>query len=367
MHLRLVVTQGISDSTINMLAAIGVSSIVYVATLDSMDISAGTFGAFLGAMVMILAPLRRLTSLNSNIQQGIAAGESIFDLLDAPVEDRGGEHRVNRARGEVRYDQVEFAYEDEKGAVLRDIDLTIGAGETVAFVGRSGSGKTTLVSLLPRFYDASGGRVLLDGVDTREYALDNLRAHIALVSQDVSLFNASIADNIAYGATGEVDRAEIEAVARAAHVTEFVEGLPLGLDTLVGDRGVLLSGGQRQRISIARALLKRAPVLILDEATSALDTHSERHIRAALDDLVRGRTTLVIAHRLSTIENADRIVVLHEGRVVETGSHAELLRRAGHYADLHRLQLTHAASPDADAPDGNAPDGDATEAQLGAS
>ncbi|MEM9385793.1 MAG: lipid A export permease/ATP-binding protein MsbA [Pseudomonadota bacterium] len=338
LHMRLVVAQGASDASIMMLAAIGVASIVFVATLETMEITAGSFAAFLGAMTLMMAPLKRLTGLNSSLQQGIAAGENIFALLDSPVEHTGGELRVGRARGEVNFERVGLAYDPSKGYVLRDIDLQISAGETVAFVGRSGSGKTSLVSLLPRFYEVSEGRITLDGRALGDYALDSLRDQIALVSQDVTLFNDTIAANIAYGAPRSVSPQELDAVARAAHVSEFAQALPQGLQTQVGDRGVLLSGGQRQRISIARALLKGAPILILDEATSALDTQSEHHIRAALETLVRGRTTLVIAHRLSTIENADRIVVLHDGQIVEQGPHSSLLAKNGHYASLHQLQ-----------------------------
>ncbi len=337
-HLRLVVAQALSDATIMLLASIGVASIVFVATLERMDITAGSFAAFLGAAMLIMAPLKRLTNLNSNLQQGIAAGQSIFALLDEPVETRGGKLQVERVRGDVCFEHVSFAYSSAKGSVLRDVSVEVKAGETVAFVGRSGSGKTTLVSLLPRFYDPQSGRILLDGVDVREYSLTNLRSHIALVSQDVTLFNDTIANNIAYGAVAPVTPERLREAAEAAHVTEFTDAMPQGLDTLVGDRGVMLSGGQRQRISIARALLKSAPILILDEATSALDTHSERHIREALVPLMTGRTTLVIAHRLSTVESADRIVVLHHGRIVESGSHGELLARDGHYAALYRMQ-----------------------------
>jgi subfamily B ATP-binding cassette protein MsbA len=350
-HMRLVVAQTLSDATIMMLAAIGVASIVFVASLESMDVTAGSFAAFLGAVMLIMAPLKRLTNVNSALQQGIAAGQSIFELLDQPTEDRGGDLVVERAQGHVVFEDVSFAYQRAKGPVLRHVDLEIQPGETVAFVGRSGSGKSTLVSLLPRFYDPDEGRILLDGHALRDYDLASLRDQIALVSQDVTLFNDTIARNIAYGSLKEPSPAQIRTVAEAAHVTEFADTLPNGLDTLVGDRGVLLSGGQRQRISIARALLKGAPILILDEATSALDTESERHIRAALDNLIVGRTTLVIAHRLSTIENADCIVVLHNGEIVERGTHAELLTLGGHYAALHRMQYgaaQRAAVPAAD-------------------
>jgi subfamily B ATP-binding cassette protein MsbA len=271
------------------------------------------------------------------IQQGIAAGESIFELLDEPTEPTGGAQRAERVRGEVQFDHVSFSYPAGKGIALRDIDLKVDSGEMVAFVGRSGSGKSTLVNLLPRFYEVDSGAVKVDGMNVREYELHGLREQIAVVSQDVVLFNDTIRANIAFGR--EVPLAQIEHAARAAYVMEFVKDLPLGLDTIVGDRGVLLSGGQRQRIAIARALLKNAPILILDEATSALDTEAERIIQRALEDLMQNRTTLVIAHRLSTVEKADRIFVLDSGRIVESGTHADLIARNGQYAALHRMQF----------------------------
>jgi subfamily B ATP-binding cassette protein MsbA len=242
-------------------------------------------------------------------------------------------------RGEVEFRDVSFEYASENGVVLHGISLTVPAGSTLAIVGRSGSGKSTLVSLLPRFYDPTGGVVLIDGVDIRDYHLSDLRRQMSLVSQEVVLFNESIRNNIVFGAT-DITEAQLQAAASAAYVLEFAQQLPQGLDTIVGDRGVLLSGGQRQRIAIARALLRDTPILILDEATSSLDTAAERHIQYALDRLVRNRTTLVIAHRLSTIEGADRILVMSDGRVVESGGHAELLARHGVYAELHRLQFS---------------------------
>jgi subfamily B ATP-binding cassette protein MsbA len=271
------------------------------------------------------------------MQQGIAAAQSIFEMIDEPPEPPGRGRVVARVRGAVEFRDVSFAYERGKGAALKGVSLQVEPGESVAIVGRSGSGKSTLVNLLPRFYDVQSGGVLIDGIDVGEYDLRSLREQIAVVSQDVVLFNDTIRNNIAFGR--EVSADALEQAAEAAHVLEFIRDQPAGLDTLVGDRGVLLSGGQRQRIAIARALLKNAPLLILDEATSALDTEAERHIQAALAQLVRNRTTFVIAHRLSTVEAADRIIVLDSGIIAESGTHAELLARGGLYSQLHRLQF----------------------------
>jgi subfamily B ATP-binding cassette protein MsbA len=260
-------------------------------------------------------------------------------VLDSPPEPRGGAQPLKRARGEVQFRDVSFEYAIEKGAVLHHIDVSVPAGATVAIVGHSGAGKSTLVSLLPRFYDPTGGAVLIDGVDIREYRVADLRRQMSLVSQEVVLFNDSIRNNILFG-LADVSEAQLLAAAGAAYVMEFVEHLPQGIETMVGDRGVLLSGGQRQRIAIARALLRDTPILILDEATSALDSAAERHIQAALDQLVRNRTTFVIAHRLSTVERADRILVLSDGAIIESGPHAELLARGGAYAELYRMQFS---------------------------
>jgi subfamily B ATP-binding cassette protein MsbA len=336
-HMRLAAAKAIGEPVIMQVGAFGIAVVIYFATTSGL--TPGDFVSFLSAMLLVTAPLKRLTNINASLQQGIAAGQSIFALLDTPVEEGGQRKLQGRARGDVEYRSVTFAYSAEKGAVLRDVSLVIPAGRTVAFVGKSGSGKTTLVSLLPRFYDPDEGQVLLDGHDIREYTLPSLREQIALVSQEVVLFNDTIANNIAYGSLAGASREQITQAARAANVLAFAEDLPEGLDTLVGDRGVLLSGGQRQRIAIARALLKDAPVLILDEATSALDSESERQIQLALEELMRNRTTLVIAHRLSTTERADLIVVLADGRIVETGTHAELLARNADYANLHRMQF----------------------------
>jgi subfamily B ATP-binding cassette protein MsbA len=303
------------------------------------DISVGTFMSFVVAMGLLLPPVKRLTSVNAHLQRGIVAAQSLFDLLDTDTEADTGARVFGRSSGHVEYLGVGHEYDPEKGPVLRDVTLEIAPGEAVAFVGRSGSGKTTLVSLLPRFYDATFGQILIDGVDVRELTLESLRDQISLVTQDVVLFNDTVANNIAYGKKGDVDAAEIERVAQAAHALSFIRDLPGGFETLIGDRGVLLSGGQRQRLAIARAMLKDAPILVLDEATSALDTEAERHIQAALEELMHHRTTLVIAHRLSTIENVDRIVVLDGGCIVEQGRHLDLLSRGGYYAKLYRMQF----------------------------
>lgn len=326
---------------VQMVAAIALSAIIYLATAQAKSdaTTVGGFLSFVTAMLMLTAPLKRLTSVSEFTQRGLAAAESIFELLDSPSEVDEGKTQIGRATGHLVFEHLDFSYHADGRLALHDICLDIPAGQSVALVGASGSGKSTLANLVPRFYTPTGGRITLDGHDIHDLSLASLRANIALVSQEVVLFNDTVAANIGYGQMREVPEAEIIAAATAAHAMEFIREMPQGLETLVGEKGVRLSGGQRQRIAIARAILKNAPILILDEATSALDSESERHVQAALETLMQGRTTLVIAHRLSTIEKADRIVVMQKGRIVEIGTHAELLVKGGVYAQLHRIQF----------------------------
>jgi subfamily B ATP-binding cassette protein MsbA len=300
--------------------------------------------SFITAAGMLLKPVRQTSKMNADIQKGLAAAASIFELIDEQPEQDSGTGVVQRVQGKVEYRDVSFAYQSNSEPVLQHINLVCKPGQTVAIVGHSGSGKTTLVNLLPRFYELSSGDILLDGQPLREFKLANLRQQIALVSQQVVLFNGTIRDNVAYGELGGTSEATLIEALEHAHAMEFIHELPDGLDTLVGDDGLLLSGGQRQRLSIARALLKNAPILILDEATSALDSKSERHIQDALQFLMKGRTTLVIAHRLSTIEGADCIVVMDKGCIVESGTHQSLLGLNGTYAALHRMQFAEVVS-----------------------
>ncbi len=341
-NLKMIRVKALGVAVTQVVFGFGVALVIFFAARESLagNLTPGNFISFFSAMMLMLQPIRRITNINATLQRGVAGAHSLFQIIDEPDEVDSGAHRVGRVRGDVEFQNVDFAYDGKQESVLDDVSVSVSAGKTLAIVGHSGSGKSTLISLLPRFYEASDGAVLIDGISVRDYALDNLREQISLVSQDVVLFNDTIANNIAYGHLAPCAPAEIRSAAEAAHILDFTDEMPDGLDTVVGDRGILLSGGQRQRIAIGRAILKNAPILILDEATSSLDTRSERRIQAALERLMKDRTTLVIAHRLSTVESADQIIVLDAGRIVESGTHADLLAKDGHYAALYRMQFS---------------------------
>ncbi len=340
-HMKMAVANAMNAPLVQLIASFALAAVIYIATSGDMmeEVSVGTFMSLMAAMMLMMPALKRLTNINAQLQAGIAACESVFEVIDTPAETDHGELKLECLTQGIEYRNVSFHYPGQAENVLNEISFEAKPGETVAFVGRSGSGKSTLVSLLPRFYSATEGEVVIDGHRLEAYQLESLRDSIALVTQQITLFNDTVANNIAYGSLRAATQEEVEQAAEAANAMEFIRKLPEGLNTMVGENGVLLSGGQRQRIAIARALLKNAPILILDEATSALDTESERLVQRALERLMSNRTTLVIAHRLSTIEQADKIVVMDNGRIVESGTHQALLAQQGYYAKLHRLQF----------------------------
>ncbi len=336
-HNKLSKLYSLNSFTVELLAAIALSSIVLY---SFGKFTAGEFAAFFGALLMLIAPIKNLTAVNDRNQVGLSAAQSVFGLIDQDLELDTGTKIIKRAKGNIRFDDVFFKYENAKADVLKNINLNIKAGEKIALVGKSGGGKTTLVNLIPKFYNTDEGKILLDGIDIRDLKLQSLRNQFSLVSQDTILFNDTLFNNIAYGALDRsVTKEEVKKAAIAANAWEFIEPLENQLDHEIGDRGVRLSGGQRQRIAIARAILKNAPILLLDEATSALDSHSEKYVQSALDNLMKDRTTIVIAHRLSTILNANRIVVIEKSRIIDTGTHKELIKRCKHYSVLYKKGL----------------------------
>nr|WP_319553887.1 lipid A ABC transporter ATP-binding protein/permease MsbA [uncultured Vibrio sp.] len=339
--MKLVTAQAAANPIIQMIASVAIVAVLYLASIDSIkeQLTPGTFTVVFSAMFGLMRPLKALTNVTSQFQRGMAASQTLFALIDLEPEKNEGKHKVDRANGDVCVKDVTFSYEGAEKPALEHVSFDIPRGKTVALVGRSGSGKSTIANLFNRFYDVDSGSIELDGRDIREYELKNLREQFALVSQNVHLFNDTIANNIAYATEDNFQRSDIEKAAELAHAMEFVSKMDNGLDTMIGENGASLSGGQRQRIAIARALLRDAPVLILDEATSALDTESERAIQAALDELQKDKTVLVIAHRLSTIEKADEILVVDDGAIVERGTHADLIAKDGAYAQLHRIQF----------------------------
>lgn len=341
--MKMMAASAIADPIIQVIASLALAVVLFVAGSPEIigdDLTAGEFAAVIGALMGILRPLKTLTNVNAQFQRGMAASQTLFTLFDLPTEKNEGTYQIERAKGDIRFENVTFTYFGKEQPALKNISFNLPAGKTLALVGRSGSGKSTIANLITRFYEIDSGNIYLDDHKIQEYTLNNLREQCAIVSQQVHLFNDTIANNIAYAAKDKYSREQIEAAAKAAYAMEFIEKMPQGLDTVIGENGVSLSGGQRQRLAIARALLRNSPVLVLDEATSALDTESERAIQAALDELQRDRTVLVIAHRLSTIENADEILVVDQGDIIERGSHKVLLEKGGAYKQLYQMQFS---------------------------
>ena len=340
--MKIVSADGISDGLVQLIASFALSIILYLSTVEGLhieDLTAGSFTVVFSSMMAMLRPLKSLTNVNSQFQRGMAACQTLFEFLDLKTENDNGTVEVERAKGNITFNHVSFGYEGKDGLALNDISFSLPQGKTIALVGRSGSGKSTIANLLTRFYDIEQGEITLDGINIQDYRLANLRAQCSIVSQQVHLFNDTIANNIAYAATDKYSREDIINAAKAAHAMEFIEKLDDGLDTVIGENGASLSGGQRQRLAIARALLRNSPILVLDEATSALDTESERAIQSALAALQKDKTVLVIAHRLSTIENADEILVVDQGKIIERGTHQALLAQNGAYSQLYSLQF----------------------------
>ncbi|PHM37905.1 Lipid A export ATP-binding/permease protein MsbA [Xenorhabdus innexi] len=339
--MKMVSADSISDPIIQLIASFALAFILYAASFPEImgALTAGKITVVFSSMIALMRPLKSLTNVNAQFQRGMAASQTLFAILDMEQEKDEGKREIKKAKGDIEFRDVTFCYPTKDHPALKNISMAIPAGKTIALVGRSGSGKSTIANLLTRFYDVSEGSISLDGHDLREYTLSSLRNQIALVSQNVHLFNDTVANNIAYASEGQFSREEIERAAEMAYAMDFIKKMDNGLDTMIGENGVLLSGGQRQRIAIARALLRDSPILILDEATSALDTESERAIQSALDELQKNRTSLVIAHRLSTIESADEIIVIEDGNIIERGNHTVLLEKNGAYAQLHRMQF----------------------------
>jgi len=340
-NLKLIRVRSLGVAITQAIFGFGLALVIFIASLQSIQgiLSPGQFISFFSAMMLMLQPVRRITNVNATLQRGVSGADSLFMIIDQKDEEDTGTIEIKNVKGKIEFDDVSFSYDESDDLIIDNINISVEAGEVLAIVGHSGSGKSTLVNLLPRFYEINSGKILIDNIPIDNFTLESLRKNISLVSQDVILFNESIKSNLTYGQSKHHTEKELFKVADAAYISDFLKDLPKGLDTIVGDRGMLLSGGQRQRIAIGRALLKDAPILILDEATSALDTQSERHIQEALNLLMRNRTTFVIAHRLSTVEKADKIIVLDSGKIIEHGTHSELLDKNGHYANLYHMQF----------------------------